>query len=280
MLKTFLTTVLAAPLLLLPSASSTAAAQSTQRCDYALSPCESHAAADAVFVGIVTRIVPATFQMGQTDDDYDQTAYVDVEKVYKGRRRGHIVLRQLGSRHAQKFIYGSRYLFYANYDRAKKFWEVRPCGSTRMAAYVQDDLRFLDGLPATAKRSRVAGEIVLYDPEPERAGGAHRMPGVKVRIVGEGGEFEAVTDANGVYEIYDLPPGRYRIQPRVPSGLVFFGALHSGPFPRERARTLEFELEERGCVGVTVLYVKDETIKKDEPREVGRAGARDTRARN
>lgn len=245
-----------------------AAAQPTRTCEYGRSACESYAAADAVFVGTVTRIVPATFRIDQTDSDYDQTAYVAVEKVFKGGRRGRIVLRQLGRRHAMKFVQNSRYLFYANYDRAARIWEVRPCGSTRMVDYAQDDLRFLEALPASAARSRVSGEVVHFV-GPDEPQASSRLPGLRVRLFGGGREYETTTDADGVYEFYGLPPGRYKLEVRIPNGLVFFAALHSGPRPIGRARELEFELQERGCLGLSILLKTGETIKPGDGRGVG-----------
>lgn len=238
-----------------------AAAQPTRSCAYAMSICEAYAAADAVFVGTVTRIVPATFRADQTWADYDQTAYVAVEKVYKGRRRARLVLRQLGRRDAQKFVQNSRYLFYANYDRAAKIWEVRACGSTRMADYAQDDLRFLDALPASAARTRVSGEVMHFvTTEEEQEGG--RLPGVRVRLFGgDGRVYQTTTDAHGVYEFNGLPPGRYLAEVRAPADLVFFAAMHTGRDPLSRARELEFDLAEGGCAGLTILLRAGETIR-------------------
>lgn len=255
-----------------------AAGQPRRACEYGMSICESYAAADAVFVGTVTRIVPATFRIDQTDSDYDQTAYVAVEKVYKGARRARIVLRQLGRRDAQKFVQHSRYLFYANYDRAARLWEVRPCGSTRMADYAQDDLRYLDALPASAARTRVSGEVVHFA-EPDEEQATSRLPGVRVRLFGGGRVYETTTDAHGVYEFTGLPPGRYRVEVRAPADLVFYAALHTGRDPFERARELEFDLAERGCAGLTILFRTAGSIKPSDGGGVGMLrGGNPTRA--
>lgn len=251
-----------------------AAQRAVQACDHGPAPCEAYAQADAVFRGTVTRIVPATFRREWTDADYDQTAYVSVEKVYKGYRGRRVVLRQLGRRGGQKFVQGSTYLFFANYDRAGRFWEVRPCGRTIMAQYAQLDLRYIEGLPAAARRTRAAGKVMVFDPAPSaEQAGAEPLAGIRVKLTGDGREFETATDAGGIFEFTGLPPGRYRIEARVPNTLVFFGALHTGPDPVGRARELEFELEERGCAEVTLLYTEGKKLKKEGGRLVGRAAS-------
>jgi hypothetical protein len=96
------------------------------------------------------------------------------------------------------------------------------------------------------------------------------LAGVRVRLAGGGREYEARTDERGIFEFLDLPPGRYRVEARVPNGLVFFGAIHTGPDPIGRARTLELELGERGCAEVILLYTDDKPLKKEGGRQVGK----------
>jgi hypothetical protein len=224
-----------------------------------------------VFVGTVTRVVPATIRGDWTDADYDQTAYVAIKRVFKGYKGRSIVLRQLGRRDAQKFVQGAGYLFYANYDRAARSWEVRPCGRTIMSEYAQLDLRYVEGLRELAGRTRVSGRVTRFEglrgaeetsPEP--------LPGVRVRLTAGARDYEARTDERGLFEFLDLPPGRYRIEARVPNGLVFFGAIHTGPDPIGRARTTELEVADRGCAEVILLYIDDKPLKKEGGRQVGR----------
>jgi hypothetical protein len=44
------------------------------------------------------------------------------------------------------------------------------------------------------------------------------MTAVKVRLIGEKETYETATNVDGVYEIYDLPPGRYTVEPETPKG--------------------------------------------------------------
>jgi hypothetical protein len=257
------------PILALLLLCAPAIAQS-RACDYGAPICEASAEADAIFVGEVRRIVPATTRMWQTQDDYDQTAYVTVHKVLKGTKRRGIVLRQMGSRHAQKFIPGGTYLFYANYVPALKIWEVRQCGPTRMAKYAQTDLRYLSGLPANAGRTHIAGEVTRFIPDRYAEEAPSRLAGVQLSIVGEGREYELTTDVNGDYEIYDVRPGRYTVRIKPPRGLVFLWAIHSGRDPISRAKSLEVELKEGGCAEMDILLTPEKSLKGDGQEKIGK----------
>jgi hypothetical protein len=226
-------------------------------------PCEALRNADAVFVGKVVRITPQTIEMWQRDKDYDQRASLAVEEVFKGIKSKSLLLHQLGNRNAPKFVLGSRYLFYANFDRAKRIWEVKRCGRTRMAKYVQDDLKYLKGLPAGANKTRIGGEVVRYESDAENPQGtSERLAGVRIKIVGEGKEYESVTDVNGVYEIRDVPNGTYTIQPVIPHGLKLLGVVHYGAFDRSKFLSLIVELGKGGCSGATLLFTADSVSQK------------------
>ena len=232
-------------------------------CNYNATPCEAYADADAVFIAKVTRIRPETIAIWQRDKDYDQTATVVVEKTYKGMTRGRLVLHQLGRKNAPKFVLGSRYLFYANFDRAAKKWEVRRCGRTRMAPYVQDDLGYLNGLPASVKRTRIGGEVTRYDTDEENPQGTiTRLGGIRIKITGAGKEYEVVTDSTGVYELYGAAAGSYVIEPVIPSGLVLMGVIHYGPFDRSQWRSLKIELKEGACSGASILLAPRGNVAK------------------
>ena len=224
-------------------------------CDSNPSPCDAFASADAVFVGKVNKIVPEYIRdIWTRDKDYDQTAYVSVEATYKGVARRAIVLRQLGRADAPKFIAGSRYLFYADRDSKTGRWWVKPCGRTRMAEYVEDDLRYIRTTRLSGNRSRIAGEISQYAIDPENpAETTRRMPGVTVHVIGRDKKYTTVTDEHGVDELLDLPPGTYRIQPAIPNGLRLWAALHYGRFDPTKLQSLEVDLSPHNCSGLTII---------------------------
>ena len=239
------------------------AARAQTDCLKNVTPCEAYAAAEAVFIAKVTRAVQPPLQIWQRDKDYDQVAYVTVEKTFKGPSRKTMVLHQLGRKVAPKFILGSSYLFYANLDPVTKKWEAKRCGRTRMSKYADDDVRYLEGLPALLNQTRIAGEVTRYDTsEEEPAGRTERLAGIRIHIKGEGKEYEVVTDARGVYELTGVPAGKYVVRPDLPAGLTLMFVMHYGLLDRAKLKSLEIELKERDCSGVDIVLTSGPASKQ------------------
>jgi hypothetical protein len=234
-----------------------------EQCLTNVNPCEAYAEADAVFIAKVTRVVQPSLQIWQRDKDYDQVAYVTVEKMFKGVPRKTMVLHQLGRKIAPKFLSGTSYVFYANLDPVTKKWEVRRCGRTRMSKYANDDLRYFEGLPATLNQTRIAGEVTRYETDEDNPQGrTERLPGIRIHIKGEGKEYEVVTDARGVYELTGVPAGKYVIEPDLPAGLTLMLVIRYGPFDRTKVKSLNIELKERGCSGLDIILTSGPPSKQ------------------
>lgn len=232
-------------------------------CNNGTTPCEAYARADAVFIAKVTRISPETIQIWQRDKDYDQTATLVTEKTFKGIKRNRYVLSQLGRKNAPKFILNSRYLFYANFDRVRKQWEVTECGRTMMAQYAHDDLAYLNGLPEPLNKTRIAGTVTRYDRDDENPQGqTQRLAGVRLKIRGAKTEYEVFTDANGVYQLYGAPAGKYLVEPSIPGGLMLFGVIHYGAFDVAKLRSYKIELSEGACSGIDIILTTDPNSAK------------------
>lgn len=123
-----------------------------------------------------------------------------------------------------------------------------------MIKYSNDDLRYLDGLPTSFKKTRIAGEVVRYKTSADNPqGDMERLSGIKLKIIGNGKEYAVVTDANGVYELYDAPAGTYIIQPDIPAGLTLFSVRHYGAFDLSKIHSLTIELKQGGCSGALIL---------------------------
>lgn len=108
---------------------------------------------------------------------------------------------------------GDKFLFYL--DRPEKpsepFW-VSTCRRSSGVEYAKDDLLYLENIDKVRGRTRVSGVVERDDEDDEN------LAGHQVRITGRNKSYIATTDKDGVYEIYDLPPGRYTIEPLLQSG--------------------------------------------------------------
>ena len=61
-------------------------------------------------------------------------------------------------------------------------------------------------------RTRISGTLSFAKETGESVAGR------KIRIVGAGYSYEVKTDEKGVYEISDVPAGRYSVEPEIPPG--------------------------------------------------------------
>lgn len=224
------------------------------------SPCESYAGASAVFIGYVNRVEPDNADIEATY--LEQTAYVQVEKSFKGASEGaEIVLHQPSHNCAPKFKAKQRYLMYSDYHDKEMTWEVYGCGRSTSIEYAGDDLLFLYGLPESANKTRISGEITQYEDTPEKGfSRINTLAGLKVKIIGPEKTYEAYTDKNGVYEIYDLPPEKYSIEPEIPFGLKIRFPMPFGPIDYSDRKLFKVELTQSSCAGSDFVMSSDTSL--------------------
>lgn len=152
-----------------------------------------------------------------------------VEKVFKGKLkvRDEIVFGQGSGANClvtfnDKFI-GEQFLFYL--DRPEKFrnakylpphdpgsWFASECGRSRGLKGATDDLLYLENIDKVRGKTRISGRIGGWQ-NPDIA-----VDGKRIKITGSKKTYWAKTDENGVFEIYDLPPGKYFVEPETPDG--------------------------------------------------------------
>lgn len=107
---------------------------------------------------------------------------------------------------------GESFLFYLTPLKNSPVWYAGTCGRSNGLEYAGDDLLYLNKLDRVRGKTRLSGTI-----EFEGAGGPAVGERV-IRIVGEKQTYKVKTDAGGVYEIYDLPAGKYTVVPETPAG--------------------------------------------------------------
>jgi len=148
----------------------------------------------------------------------EQVASVRVTEPFKGVKKGQVLeLRGKLSGCFAGFREGSALLFYLYPGQKQGTWVAPVCYRSSAISDAADDLKFLRGLPGSARGNRVSGTVELWEDDPEfhlsRA-----LAGVRVRAVGASSSYEAFTDTQGLYEFRDLRPGTYTIKIDYPQG--------------------------------------------------------------
>jgi carboxypeptidase family protein len=174
-----------------------------------------------VFVGKVETASP---EFDAQKQFRPQHATVRVEEAFKGVQKGQLIeIDQTGSDCELKYSRGWRRLLYLSMQRGG-LWMSPGCDRSKDPDSASDDLRFLRALPASGERTRISGEVTSSG-KPNRP-----LSGVTVTIAQGGGpDTTAVTDATGVFEVYDLPRGTCQVSIDVPKGLEADFGYVSGP---------------------------------------------------
>jgi len=123
--------------------------------------CESLAAAEAVFVGTVTRVENKTVKAPEGQEAIaGQTAYVQVEESFKGAKESAMIFRSYGSSCDARYEEGQRWLFYAYFNKDDKAWQIHGCDRSTLLEGVADDLLYLRNLPASAHEGRFSFPVL------------------------------------------------------------------------------------------------------------------------
>ena len=174
-----------------------------------------------VFVGQVEAASP---QFDAQERFRPQHAAVRVEEAFKGVQKGQLIqIDETGSDCQLKYSRGWRRLLYLSVQQGGS-WLSPGCDRSNDPDSAPDDLRFLRALPKSAERTRISGEVKSSG-KPSRP-----LSGVTVTLrQGGGPSTTAVTDAAGVFEVYDLPRGAYQVSIDVPKGFKADFGFVSGP---------------------------------------------------
>lgn len=169
---------------------------------------------------------------GEKGYGYDgfKQAILKVEKVYKGNLKvgDTFPFKQGGGgdciiTYDEKSV-GNEFLFFLGEKPEKdKLWEASGCNRSNSKKYASADLLYLEKMSKVEGKTRLSGTLTkTIEPDIEgKYASVDFLAGKKVRISGNGKNIELKTDKNGVYEIYDLPPGKYIVTPEKINGFKF-----------------------------------------------------------
>lgn len=236
------------------------------------SVCQAYDSAESVFLGTVTKVVDAKMksssittlpngkQKRETVKGWKH--YIKVEKTYKGFPQNEIILAiEDDYCSGIQYAVGSNLLLYANYDKEEKVWLGDGyCG--RSGYPRQEDLYYLNGLPKTLTQTIISGNLRRFDEKPNKnRKRSERLPNSKLTISSKTNSYNLITDENGNYQIYDLPPDTYTITPETPKGLNFrFPIFYGFENLLNESNPVTVDLKENRCVGVGFVFKTDTSV--------------------
>lgn len=189
-------------------------------CDVPRSSVEAYSRADAIVVADVTEVVAKRFPFQNRGFVAGQSVTVRVREAFKGFAEGtDVTFDNAFSSCNGEFQRGEQFLF--RLWREPQSGKLRhvSCGTRRLKD-ASEDLIFLRAFRGVPGKHRVAGAVELYEITPfpgyRRVAALAKVP---VRIVSKDFEKSLVTNAAGVFEAYDVPAGRYRVEVEPPAGL-------------------------------------------------------------
>jgi Carboxypeptidase regulatory-like domain len=191
---------------------------------------DSFDGSDEVVVSRVMSVEKAENTENRPYVDGVKSATMVVEKVFKGKLkpRDEIVFGQGGGADCiwtfNENSVGHQYLFYldrpetlanANFLPSKEpgLWFAFGCGRSNVLAGATEDLLYLEKMKKVRGKTRISGSIGGGSDYPDLS-----VAGKKIKIIGPNKTYVTKTDKDGVFEIYDVPPGKYFVEPEIPSG--------------------------------------------------------------
>ena len=177
--------------------------------------------------------------------------WVRVEEAFKGAQPGQqFRLSQAAQFCAPRFESGERRLFYL-----RSAGVMPSCYRSPPANYAADDLLFLRALPGSADGNRLSGRVQFFEGSPGQGlRNSKNLADCRITISGKGRRIEAHTNADGVYEVYNLAPGSYRVDVEVPPGRLRIPLVLGRPDLRDT----EIEMQQGSGIQVDFWLVADD----------------------
>lgn len=147
-------------------------------------------------------------------------AKMSVKKVFKGNLKAgdEIFFEQGGGADCietyREESIGAKLLIYDTPENGKR--AIMGCGRSGGLGGATEDLLYLENMDKRRGKTRVSGRASYGFSSTAPKGQSNA--GKKIRIIGKNKTYTAITDENGVYEIYDLPAGDYFIAPEIADG--------------------------------------------------------------
>jgi hypothetical protein len=191
-------------------------------------------------------------------------ATLKVQKVFKGKIKvgDTFAFRQGGNGDCvwvfnENNVGDEMLLYLGKKPKQNKLWEIFICSRSQFKKAANADLYYLENMKKYQGKTRIAGTLTKYI-RPSFKGEKSSfefLSGININISGEGKNINLKTDKNGVYEIYDLPPGKYIITPDKINGFKFSDSSFSEEIElgEEDQKGVDFDFEVANQISGTVF---------------------------
>ncbi|HEX3254069.1 MAG TPA: carboxypeptidase-like regulatory domain-containing protein [Pyrinomonadaceae bacterium] len=194
-----------------------------------------------------------------------RSATLRVEKIYKGnlRLRQELVFAPGNGADClftfQDSEIGDQMLLYMSPPEKRTDRFVASfCGRSRGLEGATEDLLYLDNMKKFRGKTRVSGRYGLWQSED------FIVANKKILIRGENKTYETKTDEKGFFEIYDLPPGKYFLEPEMPKGwkIARMWLQYVADIEEEQPskKSIAFTLRPKSHASIDVSFESDNAI--------------------
>jgi hypothetical protein len=144
---------------------------------------------------------------------------------------------------------GTKYLFYlGDKPDEENIWYVSPCSRSGSVMDTNDDLLFLAKMEKVKNKTRLSGSVTQMLSEMTAEGKIEKLSYLSertIRLSGNGKKITLKTDKNGVYEIYDLLPGKYKLT---------VDQINGYSFSNDGGNSVEIEIKAKSHTEEDILY--------------------------
>jgi hypothetical protein len=145
----------------------------------------------------------------------------DVERSYRGweATTAEVVTGSGGGDCGYQFREGLRYLVYAfpHHPSGKLYTGI--CQRTRPLTAASEDLEYLEKKDDPSYKAGIEGIIEELDSK-DRIQVLGVLRGIPVLVEGPSGSWRVVSQDDGRFKLWGLPPGRYRVAPVLPGSFL------------------------------------------------------------
>lgn len=212
-------------------------------------PCVEFNKETVIFIG---RVIESSKESANKEER--KILNIKVSEGFRGVKNGDIIKIAEFNYCSEMLVPGIDYLIYTN-KHENGLYDISMCSRTRPVSEAQDDLAFLRNLDKVKQSSVFGRAEVYFKRDGEQLGITRMIPNVQIKVFNDTHSFIGKTDESGLYEITDVPPGKYQVEAIVPEGYKWREGYGR---PKK-----EVELMDKGCGEYSVFISPiDEAIKK------------------